>query len=475
MQTRWTRRPIYARQTQQTTLGKTVEGNLSIQKTKESNYEFVLDSSRPAFILQLPDEVLRLILEFAITGTDSWHKESPYNKASIPALAYTCHRFSRIIISFNYHTLHMAFPRRMIYPVCKTRKLIKTLEANPSLGRFCQSLSLHISDVCPTRVKTDSECLDEIIPELKNVKYLTVHGGFEPGSKSHTWDIIQRCSKHMPRLEQVLLAREAFTGPGFTDILQNLQIPMLQELYIHGSSESNTDASSSTVEVAKPVKASDVTKLHLSDFKDTSATMNTLIHWPKSLFEFSIENIHSDPDHRDSHPNYLDLPLLRKMLQEHKDTLTTLSIGPLSLSGRGKLANLSDLSALHTLSLSRWQLGGELDVSSDAAFQLLGPSLELFVWDFTIYDQNSQKWSDFGTRESLWIMNLAQKAVERRSPLKEIRVQFAPELPTSDDEDYPWDFIDDLDTQFRLQGVTFTYNEPTMSKEAFLNRSKPTE
>jgi hypothetical protein len=138
----------------------------------------------------------------------------------------------------------------MIYPVCKTRKLIKTLEANPSLGRFCQSLSLYMSDVCPTRVKTDSECLDMIIPELKNVKYLTVHGGFEPGSKNHTWDIIKRCSKHMPRLEQVLLAREAFTGPGFADILQNLQIPMLQELYIHGSSEPNTDASSG-VEVAK--------------------------------------------------------------------------------------------------------------------------------------------------------------------------------------------------------------------------------
>lgn len=251
MQTRWTRRPRYSRQTQQATLGKSVEENLAFQKTQASHHEYVVDSSRPAFILQLPDEVLRLILEFAILETDSWHKESPYNKAFIPSLAYTCHRFSRIIISFNYHTLHMAFPRRMIYPVCRTRKLVKTLEANPSLGRFCQSLSLYISDVCPRRVKTDSECLDAIIPELKNVKYLTVHGGFEPGSKSHTWDIIQRCSKHMPRLEQVLLAREAFTGPGFADILQNLQIPMLQELYIHGSSESNTDTSSGAVEVAK--------------------------------------------------------------------------------------------------------------------------------------------------------------------------------------------------------------------------------
>ncbi|KAJ5639484.1 uncharacterized protein N7484_007346 [Penicillium longicatenatum] len=473
MQTRWTRRPRYSRQTQQTTLGKSVEGNLAIQKTKASNCEFAVDASRPAYILQLPDEVLSLILEFAITETDSWHKESPYNKALIPALAYTCHRFSRIIISFNYHTLHMAFPRRMIYPVCKTRKLVKTLEANLSLGRFCQSLSLYMSDVCPTRVKTDSECLDLIIPELKNVKYLTVHGGFEPGSKNHTWDIIQRCSKHMPRLEQVLLAREAFTGPGFADILQNLQIPMLQELYIHGSSEPNTDVSGA--EVAKPVQASDLTKLHLSDFKDTSATMNTLIHWPKSLFEFSIENIHSDPDHRDSHPNYLDLPLLRKMLDEHRDTLTTLSIGPLSVSGRGRLANLSDLSALHTLSLSRWQLGGELDVSSDVASQLLGPSLELFVWDFTLYDQTPQKWSDFGTQESLWIMNLAQEAVERRSPLKEIRIQFSPVMPASEDEDYPWDFMDDLNLQFRSQGVTFTYVEPTMSKEAFSNRSKPTE
>ncbi|KAJ5918208.1 hypothetical protein N7454_010583 [Penicillium verhagenii] len=203
--------------------------------------------------------------------------------------------------------------------------------------------------------------------------------------------------------------------------------------------------------------------------------MNTLIHWPKSLFEFSIENIYSDPDHRDSHPNYLDLPLLRKMLDEHKDTLTTLSIGPLSVSGRGRLANLSDLSALHTLSLSRWQLGDELDVSSDVASLLLGPCLELFVWDFTIYDQNYQKWSDFGTRESVWIMNLAQQAVERRLPLKEIRIQFSPESPTSDDEDYPWDFIDDLDLQFRSRGIGLTYSEPTMSKEAFLNRCKPTD
>ncbi|KAJ5918207.1 hypothetical protein N7454_010582 [Penicillium verhagenii] len=252
MQTRWTRRPRYFRQTQQNTLTKSVKGNLTVQKTVEQcNHESVADSRRPSFILRLPDEILRQILELAVTETDAWHKESPYNKALIPALAYTCHRFSRITISFNYHTLHMAFPRRMIYPVCSTRKLVQSLQANPSLGRFCQNLSLYISDVCPRRCKTDSECLDAIIPELKNVKYLTVHGGFEPGSKSHTWDIIQRCSRYMPRLEQVLLAREAFTGPGFADVLQNLQIPMLQELYIHGSSEANNDASSDGVEVVK--------------------------------------------------------------------------------------------------------------------------------------------------------------------------------------------------------------------------------
>ncbi|KAJ5623139.1 hypothetical protein N7490_011744 [Penicillium lividum] len=474
MPTRWTRQPKYFRQTQQTTLGKSVNGNLAIQKTIDANDSFV-DSSRPAFILRLPDEVLRQILELAITETDGWHKESPYSKALIPAVAYTCHRFSRIVISFNYHTLRMEFPRRMIYPVCSTRKLVQSLQANPSLGRFCQNLSLSISDICPRRCKTDSECLQEILPELKNVKYITVHGGFEPGSKSHTWDIIQRCSQHMPRLEQVLLSREAFTGPGYADILQNLQIPMLQELHIHGSSESNNG--SLDVEVAKPVKASDLTKLHLSDFKDTSATLNSLIHWPKSLFEFSIENIHSDPDHEETHPNYLDLPLLRKMLNTHKDTLTSLSIGPLSLSGRGNLATLSDLTALHTLSLSRWQLGGEgeLDVSSDFASDLLGPSLKLFIWDFTRYDGNVQRWSDFGTRESLWIMNLAQKAVELRVPLREIRIQFSPELPTSEDEDYPWDSVEDLNLQFREQGIVITYNEPVVLKEDFFNRSKPTE
>ena len=250
MHTPWNRPPpVYTKGRQ--TLGRADESNLTIQKDLTKALKEGSRRRSPSIaMLDLPEEILSWIIELAIADQASRRGDGPYNKSRIPALAYTCRQFCRLVLPFNYHSLRLSFPRRMIYPVCSTRKLVRTLEADTELSVFCRELTIRLSNVCPGRCKTDCECLGPLLPSFRNVKALNLKANFESSSQ-HSWEMIERCAQHMPRLETLCLSAEHLTGPTVVDVLQNLQISTLKALSIRGMSKSTMDLSLLALEMAR--------------------------------------------------------------------------------------------------------------------------------------------------------------------------------------------------------------------------------
>jgi hypothetical protein len=168
----------------------------------------------------------------------------------------------------------------------------------------------------------------------------------------------------------------------------------------------------------------------------------------------------------------MDLPLFGLWLSIHKDTLQYLDIGYLSGEGRGVLFPACDFPRLKVLILSRWQTGIEL--SPFEAETLLSPSLETFGWTFTIYDQHSEGWGDFGDKEERWIRTLAKAAITKKAVLNKIKIQFSPdEWGTDENSEYPWDRMDKICHYILPFSMTLEYNPPPLTKEGFLQWIKP--
>jgi len=153
--------------------------------------------------------------------------------------------------------------------------------------------------------------------------------------------------------------------------------------------------------------------LSLSDYEESPQATAQLLQWSNQLSHFHFGSFYNNRF-------YMDLPMFHSMLLMHKDTLKTIDIGYLSSSGRGRLFNASDFPRLEVLRLSRWEMEENLEFSSTEADLLLAPNLKTFGWDFSIYDQHSESWTDFGKREERWVRELARAAIERKAALKKI-------------------------------------------------------
>ena len=101
---------------------------------------------------------------------------------------------------------------------------------------------------------------------------------------------------------------------------------------------------------------------------------------------------------------------------------------------------------------------------------VLGPSLKIFGWDFNIYDQHNEIWTDFGEPEAYWLRELAGKAISRKAALKTIKIQFSPDhWGTNEDMGYPWGRMNNVrDQMLRPNGIDLVYNGPVISKEGWL-------
>jgi hypothetical protein len=158
----------------------------------------------------------------------------------------------------------------------------------------------------------------------------------------------------------------------------------------------------------------------------------------------------------------------------HSETLRHISIGYLSRNGSDRLFNATRFPNLEFLQLSRWQMPPSLTFKfRPEDVNVLGPKLRTFSWNFSIYDQHTEGWLDFGEKEVEWLHQLAEAAVASKAVLRTIKIQFAPDFPwdTTEEMGYPWDLMDDLREQvMRPIGLELSYNQPSISKVKWLER-----
>jgi hypothetical protein len=164
----------------------------------------------------------------------------------------------------------------------------------------------------------------------------------------------------------------------------------------------------------------------------------------------------------------MNYPMFENWLLVHQQSLTHIDIG--YLNGTSRLFNATLFPNLEFLRLSRWQMHRPIQFSPDDS-NVLGPSLKTFAWDFTIYDQHSESWCDFGESEANWVKNLAERAASRKALLARIEIQFAPDSywHATEEMGYPWDWMDRVrDQTLKPNSINLVYNEPLVSRDAWL-------
>jgi hypothetical protein len=204
--------------------------------------------------------------------------------------------------------------------------------------------------------------------------------------------------------------------------------------------------------------------LSLSDYEECPEATAQFLRWPKHLTHFRFGSFYGNRF-------YFDLPMLHTMLLPHRATLKVIDIGYVSRQGTARSAHFRacDFPALEILRLSRRQMEVDLTFTPEQEEALLGgPALKIFGWDFSIYDQHNEHWTDFGAPEQCWLSNFAKAAIKKKKPLSKIEIQFSPDDPswTSSEAEiaagvYPWDLMDKIRDEIRPAGLTLVYNGPT--------------
>jgi hypothetical protein len=93
-----------------------------------------------AFIMQLPEEILVSVVEFAT------YKEpncppldyGPINKTCVKALSRVCHRLRRIAQPLLFRIVAFGWPYSIVPPCLAVRKFHRALKENPQLREHCR-------------------------------------------------------------------------------------------------------------------------------------------------------------------------------------------------------------------------------------------------------------------------------------------------------------------------------------------------
>ena len=187
----------------------------------------------PCYIDKLPREILTQIIEIAVEA-------SPYKTSR--QLCLLCKRFEEIAKPHLYHTIDLGTIAPM--PIRDRRKnhrrffqrLQRTLRENPSLGRLCRELHFHI-DWAPTytlpRIAHFRDAI-RLLLHFPATRTLHVHGGFE---HRETWMILRNALRNMPSMQSMVLSREGAGGPPLVQMSDDLNLPDLHSLSLHGPSD----------------------------------------------------------------------------------------------------------------------------------------------------------------------------------------------------------------------------------------------
>ncbi|EAW10949.1 uncharacterized protein ACLA_065830 [Aspergillus clavatus NRRL 1] len=415
-----------------------------------------------ACILHLPDEILQQILNRAARD-----RESPVRRGSIEhdpeilmTLAVTCRRFSRIALPLLYRSISFTLDP----PAKHLQKLQAVLASSHLLRYHCRTLRIRVTDIWPLPDEY-FPLMNDLICSLPHVQSLVFNGGYGTNPEE-MWTMVRLASENMPHARSLSLSRVC-DGLHVRDILEHVDFPSLQTLDLHGIYRPENAPEAEDILDPKKHRTAMFTSLSFSDYEESPKVTEQLLNWPKALVHFRFASFYNNPF-------YMDLPMFGTWLSIHRETLRSIDIGYLSSDGAGRLFGATAFPKLEVLTLSPHQLGAwrsrtasEWRVSPAAdADCLLAPRLHTFGLDFSIYDQHSEAWTDFGDAEERWVREFAKVAVARKAALRKIMITFTPEpWGLSREDGYPWDRMDQICEDLRPHGLVLEYNEPVLTKD----------
>lgn len=207
------------------------------------------------------------------------------------------------------------------------------------------------------------------------------------------------------------------------------------------------------------------TTLKLENFLQTPDFLKVLVRWPARLEKFTLEHTYSACYSVIGLYDDWSLAVLQPTLTIHKSTLRTIKIRCINVGGLTGF-DLRDFEKLQELSLSYQTTRGTTDIHLIP--NLLAPQLRVFHWDLTLEDQQCNESFDFFQQnEEDWLRTLALTAIEQGCPLRRIEIKFTP-MYSSPIGVYPWDRMDALGRELQPHGIKVCYNNPSMSREEYM-------
>lgn len=182
------------------------------------------------FILRLPFEILAHIVNIVSSDPDcSRHSYSTWKTLSV-----VCRRFAFIVLPVLYRHIEIQIP--LLNP--PLRRLHLTSQRVSALRDHCKELHIRINATTPP-TNEDLFLVQDLISYLSNVQVLSIQGGYDKS-------FLQCASQYMRRVHSLDLRRK-MGGFFLRDIVEQIDIPSLQNLTLCGVYRQSTSTEASVL------------------------------------------------------------------------------------------------------------------------------------------------------------------------------------------------------------------------------------
>ncbi|RAL09076.1 uncharacterized protein BO97DRAFT_417149 [Aspergillus homomorphus CBS 101889] len=429
-----------------------------------------------ASILDLPSEILSQILHQILFDTFDQQVFRAHN-ANTTALLLICRQFYHLILPIHYRELEFSHSTRQ-----KASCLLRSLLSNPRLLWLVRSLKIVLQSCWtpdPLAVE-DYTAAAEVLHLFRGVQVHTLQicGEvvfspedqerlrvlFVPEQKISTarWELLHHAIRHLPALRRVVLTRwRDEPGYGFGGRF-DCQLQGYEELR------------------ALPGTYPTILSAIWRETRECCASSqdNVVLGQPSTNHMIDLSIAFDDLIEIGTPDTATKFKEFYTWLQSRPHALRRMVLGDIKFQELG----LGDFRAtafpnLHTVVCPTFYVSsatepGHYWPAAVVLDQLLGPTVQTFVWDLTSYaQQHGEGLWEFDEEQARLLLALAESAAaDEDTALQTIQIRFNPETDRTDSmggEDYPWDRIERLQQEIRALGMDLEYSTPTLTREEY--------
>ena len=410
------------------------------------------------FLHQMPDEILRHILEY-LAPAQSLHGRSGYEPC-LP-IPLVCRRWERIYYSILYRNIDLGF--RGWIKKRRIRRLETTLRQRPDLSAAVRMVWIQLCQ------PSDATC--EIIAYILGCCTGLRKFGLSTSFTKSTCTILHAARR--PQLATLELSGFK-AGPSLQMILKHFSLPTLKEVSLARYELGSGDESRAPWYSSSDTAHEDLSLLDSSASPCNVTTVRLLVpnapvhatrsflQWPARLTSLTIKFL----DHSACGRAEYTINAVQGILDDHRHTLRRINLGFLA-RGTEHLPDFSSFTSLESLQLHAYDLFWSSP--SRAVGRLNAPRLRHLGISFDREDGHDTSPLDFGPYGMTWFEDFVGQITRMTNRFETVFVQFDPEVSLSDIEymDYiwPWYYVDQTVGLFAAQKVVMTYSQHRCSRK----------